>query len=400
MRKVNTLILIIIIMTAFLIPTSSVNAETLKNYQDQLKKYQDEQTKNKNEINKTENAISNAKNQIENIKKELSKMAQEIEDMRAEIVKFNEEIKERSLETKELFRYLQIAQNENLYMEYAFDAETTTDLVYRISVIKQLTEYNEKKVKELQQMIKDNENREVELNKKEDQMNNKWSSLSGKISELNHVRSALDDNAVSVSQQIKIYQEIVNSYIAAGCKPNDVIGKDCAVTNNVAGWYRPINSGYITSEVGYRWGSLHRGLDISNKNPYSTKIYPIANGTIKAKYYDSYGALTIVIEHKTTDGKYYSSLYTHMSSFAPNIKVGTKVTSNDYIGIMGATGKAYGPHLHLELAPCRLYEPSDKNCGSWDKYTSFYRRLFDSGHKGPRDMLYFPKAGVTFNTRS
>ena len=61
------------------------------------------------------------------------------------------------------------------------------------------------------------------LNKKEEQMNDKWSNLSSAIEELNHTRSALDDNSVSVAQQIKIYQEIVNSYVAAGCKPNDVI---------------------------------------------------------------------------------------------------------------------------------------------------------------------------------
>lgn len=401
MRKIANIFFIFLSFSCFFIPTTYVKAETLKDYEDLLKKYKDEQAKNNSEINKTQNALNSAKSQIESIKKELEDMALEIEKMRQEIVDYNEQIKEKSLETKELFKYLQIAQNENLYMEYAFDAETTTDLIYRISVIQQLTEYNEKIIKNLEQMIKDNENREVELNKKEEEMHIKRNDLTKRVTELTGVKASLNENSVTVKQQIQIYQEIVKSYKNLGCKSNDVIGKDCAVTNNVAGWFRPIESGYVTSEVGYRWGSFHRGLDVSNKSPYSTKIYPVANGTIKAKYYDAYGALTIVIEHKTSGGKYYSSLYTHMSKFAPNLYVGKNVTVNDYIGYMGDTGMAYGPHLHLEIAPCRLYHQSDKNCGSWNKYASYAKKLYNNGtFKGPRDLLYFPKSGVTFKGRA
>ena len=145
---------------------------------------------------------------------------------------------------------------------------------------------------------------------------------------------------------------------------------------------------------------MHRAVDVSNKNPYNTKIYPVANGTIKAKYYDSYGALTIVIEHKTANGQYYSSLYTHMSKYAPNMYVGKKVTTTDYIGYMGETGFAYGPHLHLEIAPCRLFTQSDKNCGSWSKYTNYVKTIYSKGtFKGPRDLIYFPKQGITFTGR-
>lgn len=401
MKKLIKLFFILLSFSCLLIPTTYVKAETLRDYENLLKKYQNEQAKNNSEINKTENALNSAKNQIEQIKREIEKMAKEIDIMRQEIVNYNEQIKEKGLQTKELFKYLQIAQNENLYMEYAFDAETTTDLIYRISVIEQLTEYNENVIKNLEKLIKENQDREIELNKKEEEMNSRRTNLTNQITKLTGVKASLNENSVTVKQQIKIYQEIVKSYRAAGCKSNDVIGKDCAVTNNVAGWFRPIETGYITSEFGYRWGSLHRGVDISNKNPYSTKIYPVANGTIKAVYYDYYGALTVVIEHKTSKGKYYSSLYTHMSKFAPNLKVGKNVTTNDYIGYMGNTGLSYGAHLHLEIVPCRLYHQSDSNCGSWDKYTKYVKKIYDNGsYKGPRDLLYFPKSGVTFKGRA
>ena len=401
MKKAFKLLFIFLSFSMLFIPTTYVKAETLKDYEDLLQKYKNEQAKNNSEMNKTENALKNAKAQIESIKKELSEMVIEIQRMRQEIVDYNEQIKEKSLETKELFKYLQIAQNENLYMKYAFDAETTTELIYRISVIQQLTDYNEKVIKNLEQMIKENEDREIELNKKEEEMHIKEQELTKNVTRLTGVKASLNETSVNVKLQIKIYQDIIKSYKDAGCKSNDVIGKDCAVTNNVAGWYRPIESGYVTSEVGHRWGSFHRGLDVSNKNPYSTKIYPVANGTIKAKYLDDYDALTIVIEHKTSSGKYYSSLYTHMSKFAPNIEVGKNVTVNDYIGYMGQTGKAYGPHLHLEIVPCRLFHQGDKNCGKWNNYVSYAKKLYNNGtFKGPRDLLYFPKKGVTFKGRA
>ena len=296
-----------------------------------------------------------------------------------------------------------MAQGENLYLEYAFGAETITDLIYRMSVVEQLVEYNENTIKELNDMIKANEQREVELNQKEEEMTQRQEELTKQVTALTGVKASLNENSVSVEKQIKIYEEQIKSYEEQGCKDNDVIGRDCATDGllvNAAGWHRPIDTGYVTSEFGYRWGSLHRAVDVSNKNPYNTKIYPVASGRITAKYYDDYGALTLVIEHKTTSGQYYSSLYTHMSKYAPNIYVGKEVTPNDYIGYMGATGYAYGPHLHLEIAPCRLYNQYDKNCSTWSKYVSYVTRIYNNGtFTGPRELIYFPKQNVLFTSR-
>lgn len=387
-------------VTYLISPLTSVKAETLKDYKNLLEKYENEQKANQAEINKTEGAIASSKAQIENIKREIQNMTEEVQKMEEEVIESDNLIKEKSLETKQLFEYLQVSQSENLYLEYAFDATTMTDLIYRVSIVQQLTEYNDNLIKELEALIESNKKKTIELENKQVEMEQKQQSLTTKITQLTGVKASLNENSVSVKQQIKIYQDIVKSYKDAGCKDNDVIGRDCAVTNSVAGWYRPIESGYVTSEFGYRWGSLHRAVDVSNKSPYSTKIYPVANGTIKAKYYDSYGALTIVLEHKTASGKYYSSLYTHMSKYAPNLYVGKTVKTTDYLGYMGETGLAYGPHLHLEIAPCRLYTQSDKNCGSWSKYTKYVSNIYNSGtFKGPRDLIYFPKKGVTFKGR-
>ena len=400
MKKIKIITFLFTMMTIATVTYTNVQAETLADYENLLKKYKNEQAKNQSEINKTDAAINSAKIEIENIKKELIAMTQEVEKMKQEIVAYNQEIIDKSLETKELFQYLQMSQSENSYLEYALGATDMTDLIYRISVVEQLVEYNKSKIENLEQLIENNKAREIQLAEKEKQLAVKRETAANRISNLTGVKASLNSNSVSVSQQIKIYDEIVSNYKKLGCKSTDIIGVDCAKSNNAGEFVRPINSGYITSEFGSRWGGIHRGLDISNKTPYSTRIYPVANGTIKAKYYDYYGALTIVIEHKTITGKYFSSLYTHMSSFATNVFVGKSVTINDYIGIMGNTGYSQGAHLHLEVVPCRLYNLADQNCGTWAKYTSYVSRIYNNGsYKGPRDYIYFPAKNATFTSR-
>ena len=394
---------ILLIVSLIIMPFTSVKAETLQDYKNQLAKYKKEQQENNDKINETENKIESSNQEIESIKQELQDMTAEIEQMRQDIITYNNEIKEKEIESKEIIAYYQMAQGENLYLEYAFGAETITDLIYRMSVVEQLVEYNENTIKELNNMIKANEQREVELNQKEEEMTQRQEELTQQVTDLTGVKASLNENSVSVEKQIKIYEDQIKAYEDQGCDDNDVIGRDCAVDGtlvNVAGWHRPIDTGYVTSEFGYRWGSLHRAVDVSNRNPYNTKIYPVASGRITAKYYDDYGALTLVIEHKTVSGQYYSSLYTHMSKYAPNIYVGKEVTPNDYIGYMGATGLAYGPHLHLEIAPCRLYNQYDRNCNTWSKYVSYVTRIYNNGtFKGPRELIYFPKQNVLFTNR-
>lgn len=397
MKKIFPIILIVVLL---LIPTTNTKAVTLKEYQDKLKQYQQEQQQNKNDLNATNGQISSSNKEIQNIKSELNKMTAEIEQMRLESIEYKNQIQDKEIESKEILEYYQLSQGENLYLEYAFGAESITDLVYRLAIVEQLIEYNENTVTDLNNLIEANNKREVELKQKEEQMNKRQQELTQKISELTKVKASLNENSVSVAQQIKIYQELVNSYVKLGCKPNHVIGVDCAKENNAGEWKRPITSGYVTSEFGYRWGSLHRAIDVSNKSPYSTKIYPVANGRIVAKYKDYYGALTVVIEHKTVSGKYYSSLYTHMSKYNPSIYVGMNITTGTYIGYMGETGYAYGPHLHLEIAPCRLYNQYDKNCSSWNKYVSYMNKIYKNGSfKGPRSLIYFPKPYVFFSGR-
>lgn len=395
MRKGIYIILILCLMTS-LVPIKT-HAITLGEYEAKLNKYKTDAENNQQAINKTQSEINQANNNIEYIKQEMKNMANEIVEMREEIVEYNEEIKRKGEQTKEIVAYYQLSERENVYLEYLFGADNVTDLIYRSSIVEQLTTYNNQVIDELESMIEANEKREIELNKKEVELKNRQKNLEEKVVDLGEEKSNLSVASVSIAQQIKIYQELVNSYKKAGCKSKDVIGVDCAVQGEAGVFRRPTKSGYVTSEFGFRWGSLHRGIDISSTNKTKEKIYPIANGKIIAKYKDSAGALILAIEHySSVKGKWYTSLYGHMSSYAPGLYVGKNVTSDQYIGYMGNTGYSFGVHLHMEVIPCRLYNWSDKNCSTWNGYVNYARKVANQGYKGPRALITFPKG--TYNS--
>ncbi len=387
MKKVLKIVLIIFIFIAF-IPYNS-SAITLGEYEQKLQQYIDQYNKNQAALNKTEEEIKQTNNEIANIKTEIQNLSNEIEKINNDIIEYNEEIKEKSLQTKEIFQYFQMANGENVYLEYVFGADTITDLIYRMSIVEQMTEYNNKITKELEEMIEKNKEREKEIEAKKVTLNDKTKQLQDKLVSLGNQRNSLSVGSRSIQDEVRTYQDIVDSLKKQGCLSHHVIGVDCATYGSVVGFRRPIAQGYITSEFGGRWGSIHRGLDMSNDDPYHTKIYPVANGTIISKWQDVNGALIVAIEHYSAlNNTYYTSIYGHLSSYAPNIYSGKYVTTDDYIGYMGNTGYSFGAHLHLEMATCRLY--TDPICINWDAYVAYVNSIYNQGFKGPRGIINFP----------
>jgi murein DD-endopeptidase MepM/ murein hydrolase activator NlpD len=99
-------------------------------------------------------------------------------------------------------------------------------------------------------------------------------------------------------------------------------------------------NGSVTSGFGYRWGSLHAGIDIANG--VGTPIRAAKSGTvILAGWNGGYGNC-IVIDH----GGGFSTLYGHMTRL--RVSEGARVGQGDLIGDMGSTGNSTGSHLHFE----------------------------------------------------
>ncbi len=99
--------------------------------------------------------------------------------------------------------------------------------------------------------------------------------------------------------------------------------------------------GVLTSGYGWRWGRLHRGIDIAA--PVGTPVMAAAPGeVISAGWHGGYGNL-IKLEH--LDGSV--TLYAHNNRNL--VSHGQKVAQGQQIAEMGSTGNSTGSHLHFEI---------------------------------------------------
>ena len=102
--------------------------------------------------------------------------------------------------------------------------------------------------------------------------------------------------------------------------------------------------GTMTSGYGWRWGRMHKGIDIAA--PIGTPIMAAAPGEVIFAGWNSGGYGNLVkLQH--SDGS--------VTFYAHNHRVlvgkGQKVRQGQLIAEMGSTGRSTGPHLHFEIRP-------------------------------------------------
>lgn len=397
MRRLYIFICLLLVIS-FILPLNIYAADTTYGqFLDDLTQAEKELQNNKNLINNAKGNINSNNNKIKSMQNEIQNMINERNKLAEEILDAEKEIKEKKEQTRSVISYLQLSKGDNVYLEYVFGTDSITDLVYRMSIVEQITEYNDKVMKDMEELIDKNNKRRDELEKKEVDYNNRITNLYSEISRLNNQVSKLGDISPSLEQEVKAKKELVEYYKSQGCsKRSDVIGKDCAREASNGIFYRPLQEGYVTSYVGYRWGSLHRGIDLSSKYGRNTKLYSIGYGYISSIWKDTAGALCVNVIYKYGQTN-YTAIYCHLSRYG-NIYKNMKVDPNTVLGYMGDTGHAYGVHLHLEVWPCRY--GVDSVCSNWDKYTNFVTKSFNGGFKGASSVINFPsKTYQTWYTR-
>lgn len=87
----------------------------------------------------------------------------------------------------------------------------------------------------------------------------------------------------------------------------------------------------------------HKGVDMAA--PSGTRVK--ASGDATVSFVGRKGGYGNVIVLKHQQG--ISTVYGHLSRFAPGLRVGKKVSQGEIIGFVGMTGVATGPHLHYEF---------------------------------------------------
>lgn len=125
-------------------------------------------------------------------------------------------------------------------------------------------------------------------------------------------------------------------------------GEETAVTPPASGgaitW--PLANRKVSSGYGYRWGSLHAGIDFEGDT--GTPIYSVADGIVKAAQPSPNNSLgvCVIIAHNV-NGVQFDTLYGHLSRL--DVGVGQGVGAGQVIGAVGSTGNSTGSHLHFEV---------------------------------------------------
>ncbi|WP_448572948.1 LysM peptidoglycan-binding domain-containing protein [Trichothermofontia sp.] len=102
--------------------------------------------------------------------------------------------------------------------------------------------------------------------------------------------------------------------------------------------------GVLTSGFGWRWGRMHKGIDIAA--PIGTPIVAAAGGVVVTAGWNS-GGYGNLVEIQHPDGSL--TLYAHNNRIL--VRPGQQVEQGQQIAEMGSTGFSTGPHLHFEIHP-------------------------------------------------
>jgi murein DD-endopeptidase MepM/ murein hydrolase activator NlpD len=104
--------------------------------------------------------------------------------------------------------------------------------------------------------------------------------------------------------------------------------------------------------------------------PEGSPLYALADSVVTRSFPSPHGKCGIGFELRLADGRRY--LYCHLSYLEGSVVPGAALSAGTPVGLVGETGNATGPHLHLQLVPATEYPQQEP----W--FRSFAGLAFDS----------------------
>lgn len=391
MKKIFKVLWGILITFAFICSFNAAsNKTTLKDLKDKL-------AKDKATYNTVVDKQNKIKKDMQSIESDLAKISKDIDDYelsikesKDKVVELEGNIKEKQSEIDTLLNFLQVADQDNVYLEYVFNAKSFADFIYRSSVVEQLTKHNDELIDEMSALIDENIEEQKKLQNKIDESEQTIDKLNDTLKKYNVTMEDLVEDHKDAKadyeaskKEVEAYEKI---YKQNGCSETTSI-LDCVDVPYADGFIRPLVSGTITSEYGLRYHPtlhyyrLHNGIDIGvamNTNVYAaaagvvSKVVRVSKPNVKNS---SCGGNMVYVKHRI-NGKEYTSVYMHLHSIS--VKEQDFVTTSSVIGKSGG-GESYdrcttGPHLHFGIMKGDSYE-------------------------NPRNYVNFPALGKKFTSR-
>ncbi len=87
--------------------------------------------------------------------------------------------------------------------------------------------------------------------------------------------------------------------------------------------------------------------------PAGSPVYALADALVESAWQSSDGRCGIGLTVRTGDGLTWT--YCHLAYLDPGVRRGAFYEAGTQVGLVGSTGHATGPHLHLQLQPAAAY---------------------------------------------
>ncbi len=87
--------------------------------------------------------------------------------------------------------------------------------------------------------------------------------------------------------------------------------------------------------------------------PYGAPVYALADAVVVRAWHEPDPRCGIGLTLQTADGQSWT--YCHLSYLDEGVEAGARLEAGASVGLVGATGDATGPHLHLQLDPSTSY---------------------------------------------
>ncbi|MBQ7140834.1 MAG: peptidoglycan DD-metalloendopeptidase family protein [Bacilli bacterium] len=394
MKKILNITLSIFIALSIFMPTTKAQAKTINDFQKELDQKEAQYNANKNKQNEITNNKKLSEKEIKSAQDAITKAEKDMIATGEKIQKLDREIENKNSELEELMKFFQKSSGDMVYLEYVFGSADMTDFIHRISMIEELTAYNEQAIDEMNQMIEESKELQIELKNKQVTLNQKIDDLNKKVASYSVQIDDLSDIQVDVLEEIKTLRETIKYYKDKGCKANQDINSclSSSLPYDTAFW-RPVNYGYVSSEYGGRVHpvtgvyKIHYGTDIAVGRRV-TNIYASAAGKVAVinNYNSNSCGGNYVIIHHNIKGVEYSTGYFHMEKVY--VKVGQQVTKDTILGLAG--GNPYGSPGYTPWDKCSTGQHVHFTMAKGLKLT--VNSLYNASFNG-RTLVNFPKVG-------
>lgn len=256
------------------------------------------------------------------------------------------------------------------YWAVIFQAESFTDLLDRVNMIREIAEADRSRMEKLAEAARAVENAQLTLETEKKNLEqfreklhademlleekrvqadallreliSRGAEFEALLAEMEAQEQALLEEIAQKEEELDKakYQEWLATYVPPA--------PETGGTGNASGWCSPLVSYTLTSPFGMRTHpitgeyKMHNGIDMAA--PEGTPIYAAKGGQVSIAAYSASAGNYVQINH----GDGYRSVYMHMTGYT--VKPGQYVAQGQLIGYVGNTGASKGNHLHFGIS--------------------------------------------------